>query len=153
MRRFLAHAIKNFEAKAKIRDDQGDYWWELRHCAYYPEFEKEKVVWAETDQMLNLAIVPKGIYLQKTCFMIIIDKPKLIAGLLNSKISQWYIRITSSSLGEKGMSLTKESVEKISLPTITPSNQPIVQQIESLVNKILPAKKQNPQTDTSKGKK
>jgi len=149
----LMQHLKNFEAKAKIRDDQGDYWWELRHCAYYPEFEKEKVVWAETDQMLNLAFVPKGIYLQKTCFMIIIDKPKLIAGLLNSKISQWYIRITSSSLGEKGMSLTKESVEKISLPTITPSNQPIVQQIESLVNKILPAKKQNPQTDTSKGKK
>jgi adenine-specific DNA-methyltransferase len=27
------------------RDDQGDYWWELRPCDYYPEFEKEKIVW------------------------------------------------------------------------------------------------------------
>ncbi|MGB9755169.1 Eco57I restriction-modification methylase domain-containing protein, partial [Roseiflexus castenholzii] len=38
----LMQHLKPFEEKAKKRDDQGDYWWELRHCAYYPEFEKEK---------------------------------------------------------------------------------------------------------------
>ncbi len=37
--------LKPFEARAKKRDDQGDYWWEHKtKCAYYPEFEKEKVV-------------------------------------------------------------------------------------------------------------
>ncbi|MFY9516077.1 MAG: N-6 DNA methylase, partial [Dysgonamonadaceae bacterium] len=41
----LINHLKQFETKAKKRDDQGDYWWELRACAYYPEFEKEKVVW------------------------------------------------------------------------------------------------------------
>jgi len=33
-------------------------------------------------------------------------------------------------------------------PPITPTNQPIVNQIEALVDKILATKKQNPQTDT-----
>jgi len=30
------------------RDDQGDYWWELRPCDYYSEFEKEKIVFNKT---------------------------------------------------------------------------------------------------------
>ncbi|MGB9913392.1 MAG: hypothetical protein ACPLRO_08505, partial [Candidatus Kapaibacteriota bacterium] len=42
--------FKGYKGKGKglfNRDDQGDYWWELRHCDYYPEFEKEKIVWQE----------------------------------------------------------------------------------------------------------
>jgi len=119
------------------RDDQGDYWWELRDCYYYSEFEKEKIVWAETDQMLNVTIVPKGMYLQKTCFMIIANEKNLLTGLLNSKVSQWYIRNISSNLGKSGMSLSKEFVEQIPIPPITPQNQPLVSQIESLVDQIL----------------
>src|SRR3990170_854687 len=29
------------------RDDQGDYWWELRDCDYYGEFEKEKIIYPD----------------------------------------------------------------------------------------------------------
>ncbi|MDE0017290.1 MAG: Eco57I restriction-modification methylase domain-containing protein [Candidatus Poribacteria bacterium] len=29
------------------RDDQGENWWNLRACAYYSEFDKEKIVWQE----------------------------------------------------------------------------------------------------------
>lgn len=144
----LMNHLKEFEEKARKRDDQGDYWWELRKCAYYPEFEKEKVVWAETDQALNTVIAPKGIYLQKTCFMIITRKLKFICALLNSLVSQWYIRKLSSALGNKGMSLTKDSVREIPLPPITPSNEPIVKQIEASVDKILEAKKQSTAADT-----
>ncbi|MGQ9846779.1 MAG: restriction endonuclease, partial [Bacteroidales bacterium] len=39
--------------------------------------------------------------------------------------------------------------EIMPLPPITSTNQPIVAQIEALVDKILTAKKQNPQADTS----
>ncbi|RMF97982.1 MAG: class I SAM-dependent DNA methyltransferase [Candidatus Schekmanbacteria bacterium] len=145
----LMNYLRLFENEAKKRDDQGDYWWELRHCAYYSEFEKEKVVWAETDQSLNTVIVSPGIYLQKTCFMIISNQPKILNGFLNSKLSQWYIRNLSSNLGQRGMSLTKESVEKLPLPSITFTNKTIVQQIESLVDKIIAAKKQNKNADTS----
>ncbi len=35
------------------------------------------------------------------------------------------------------------------MPTISPSNAGIVNQIEALVDKILTAKNQNPQTDTT----
>jgi adenine-specific DNA-methyltransferase len=55
----LIKHLKQFEAKAIKRDDQGDYWWELRHCAYYPEFEKEKVVWIELYELTNFCFVEK----------------------------------------------------------------------------------------------
>ncbi|MGC8965163.1 MAG: Eco57I restriction-modification methylase domain-containing protein, partial [Brevinematia bacterium] len=46
----ISFANKEVEGRRKgllNRDDQGDYWWELRDCDYYPEFEKEKIVWQE----------------------------------------------------------------------------------------------------------
>jgi len=141
--------LLRFEKKARKRQDQGANWWNLRACAYYPEFEKEKVVWAETDQSLNTVIVPKGMYLQKTCFMIIAPNPRLINGFLNSSTSQWYIRNLSSNLGQSGMSLTKDSVQEIPLPSISKSDEHIVKQIESIVDKIFEAKKQNPDAETS----
>ena len=39
-------SFKNRQGKGKglfNRDDQGDYWWKLRDCDYYEEFEKEKI--------------------------------------------------------------------------------------------------------------
>jgi len=123
-----------FDARKKT----GNKWFETQdQIAYYPEFEKEKVVWAETDQALNTVIVSSKFYLQKTCFMIISSMPRIINALLNSQLTQWYIRIKSSNLGSKGMSLTKEAVQEIPIPPITTSNQPIVEQIEALVDKIL----------------
>ena len=45
--------------------------------------------------------------------------------------------------------LNVQSFEKIPVPPISQSNDSIVKQIEALVDKILVAKKQNPQADTS----
>ena len=36
--------LSHFERALRPRHDQGRYWWELRACAYYAEFEKPKMV-------------------------------------------------------------------------------------------------------------
>jgi len=66
----LMNHLKQFEAKAKKRDDQGDYWWELRACAYYPEFEKEKVVYGQFQDYAEYALAGKGIFLSSNEYMI-----------------------------------------------------------------------------------
>ena len=95
-------------------------WYALQRCAntYYEEFEKEKIVWAETDSNLNLAYATAGMYLQKTCFMIIGKDINFIMSILNSKLGQFTIRSIAPNLGSKGMSLTKESVKLIPIPLI-----------------------------------
>ena len=131
------------------RDDQGDYWWELRPCDYYQEFEKEKIVWAETADKIKMSIVPAGIYLSKTCFMLVGENLKFITGISNSKLIDWYVRQSIHKLGEKGIYASGYFMEQLPIPPLTPQKQPIANQIITLVDQILLAKQQNLATDTS----
>ncbi len=124
-------------------------WYALQRCAatYYSEFEKEKVVWAETDRALNTVLVPRGYFIQKTCFMITGQNLEYINALLNSNVAQWFIRINSCSLGQKGMSLTKESVRMFPIPPID-NKETVFLQIKSIVLKINAIKNKNSNRDT-----
>lgn len=148
----LMSYLKPFEEKAKKRDDQGDYWWELRHCAYYPKFEKEKVVWAETIKIYfdgsknypRFSFTTKEFYLDKTTFFMSGYNQKYFLGILNSKIGEYLLENGYCiKLGSGSRGLQKILIEKIPIPFITNSNKLIVNQIEALVDKILAAKKSN----------
>lgn len=43
----IAEWLAAFENKAKARTDQGDFWWELRACAYYEQFNKPKLLYGD----------------------------------------------------------------------------------------------------------
>ncbi|BBO18233.1 type I restriction enzyme R protein N terminal domain protein [Candidatus Brocadia pituitae] len=40
----IANHLLPFKEKAEKRYDKGEYWWELRACEYYAEFEKPKII-------------------------------------------------------------------------------------------------------------
>ncbi len=146
----LMNYLLPFKAKAKKRDDQGDYWWELRHCAYYSEFEKEKVVWQELAQGAQFTFDSRGeFFVSNTAYILTGKNLKFILGYLNSTLNEFsYNKWYCTKLGQSGTRWLNQHVQEIPLPPITPSNQSIVQQIEALVDKILSAKKENPQADT-----
>ncbi|MCX7986447.1 MAG: hypothetical protein N2662_05870, partial [Bacteroidales bacterium] len=140
-----------YKNKAILRDDQGDYWWELRKCAYYPEFEKEKVVYSEIVRKPQFYYDTEKFYVEATSFLMTGKNIKYIFGLLNSHpvtffFKQWY---AGGGLGEEGFRYKKAFLDNLPIPPITPSKEPLVKQIEILVDSILAAKKQNPQADTS----
>jgi len=147
----LMQYLKQFEAEAKKRDDQGDYWWELRHCTYYHEFEKEKVVYSEIVREPQFYLDKNKFYVEATSFLMTGKQLKYICGLLNSKPVSFFFKnyYAGGGLGEEGYRYKKAFLENLPLPPITSSNESIVKQIESLVDKILSSKKQNPNTDTS----
>jgi len=41
----VARHLTPHEAKGKERYDKGEYWWELRACDYYADFEKPKIIY------------------------------------------------------------------------------------------------------------
>ena len=143
---------QQFGPKAKQRDDQGDYWWELRHCAYYPEFEKEKVVWTPVNSEYSFTIPPQGFYFINSIFMVTCTRCEYFCAILNSKLIRHYLSFLFSSEDEYTYA-SKESTEKVPIPPITPDNEPIVKQIESLVEKIITSKQRNPNADTSQREK
>jgi hypothetical protein len=147
------HLLKYKESLSKRNKEETGIryeWYALQRCAatYYPEFEKEKVVWAETTQEVKMSFVPSGIYLQKTCFMITGKNLKYLEGIINSLLIEWYARKSAHQLGFNGLYLSGTYMEKLPIPPITSTTEPIVLQIESLVDKIIAAKKENPKANT-----
>ena len=47
MHKDVAMHLLPFKEKAEKREDQGDFWWELRACSYIAEFEKPKIIFSE----------------------------------------------------------------------------------------------------------
>ena len=130
------------------RDDQGENWWNLRACAYYSEFDKEKIVYPETTHSANFFYDKGQFYLDKTCFMITGGDIKLLVGLLSSTLMTFtYKRYCSGTvLGTKGYQYNKHALEKLPVAEIPAEQQ---QSFIALVDKIHAMKAADPDTDTT----
>ncbi|MCM8808400.1 MAG: BREX-1 system adenine-specific DNA-methyltransferase PglX, partial [Candidatus Omnitrophica bacterium] len=129
----------NFRGKGKgliNRDDQGDYWWELRECAYYPEFEKEKIVWQEIVREPSFAYDTTKIYCEATTFLMTGSNLKYLLAILNSKPATFFFKhfYAGGGLGEEGYRYKKAFLEQLPIPKISEAEQkPFI----NLVDKIL----------------
>jgi adenine-specific DNA-methyltransferase len=146
----LMNHLRPFETKARARDDQGDYWWELRPCAYYAEFEKEKVVYSEIVREPQFHYDTEQFFVEATAFLMTGSQTKYLCALLNSKPVAFFFKryYAGGGLGEEGYRYKKAFLENLPIPPITPENQSLVSQIESLVDQILARKRGNPNADT-----
>ena len=108
------------------RDDQGDYWWELRSCAYTNDFSKQNIVWSDIATSPNFSIVDPDTYFNNTCYMLC-DAPTYVLSFLNSKLMEWYFKKISTDLGS-GSRYFKQFVEL--LPIIKLNDKSIEKQLE-----------------------
>lgn len=118
---------------------------------YYPEFEKEKVVWQRVTKQFQFCIVPRGMYILDSMAFMTGKNLRYLTGILNSKLIDFYVKTYVHLYGDKGFLLSNQYVERIPLPPITPQNQPLADQIVSLVDQIL-SLTQSPDYETSKEK-
>jgi len=144
----IANYLKPFEQKAKKRWDQGDYWWELRACNYYEEFEKPKITWG------NLATTPKftidydGYFINAPSVFISSDDLYLL-GVLNSNLSYYFISKTAAGRRGGFFEYKPIYVSRIPIHIIDndiPDEVNKHQQIIDLVKHMLELHKRKPQT-------
>ena len=130
------------------RDDKGINWWNLRACAYYSEFDEEKIVYPETTHSANFFYDSGEFFLDKTCFMITGSDLKILVGLLSSTLMTFaYKRYCSGTvLGAKGYQYNKHALEKLPVAKIPAEQQ---QSFIALVDKILVTKATDSDADTS----
>jgi len=119
------------------RDDQGDYWWELRDCAYYPEFEKEKIVWQEISERGSYQLDNRKFFVSNTAYIMTGNNLRYLISVLNSRLIDFYFDQITSSLSDKGKRHIKQYVELIPIPSIPKDNQRIITGLIGLVNQIL----------------
>ncbi len=89
------------------------------------------------------------IYANPKCYILTGNKLKFLLGVFNSNLCAYWIRKNCPELQGGTREIQSRVFLKFPLPPIIASNQHIVKQIETLVDEILSAKKQNPQADTS----
>jgi type I restriction-modification system DNA methylase subunit len=78
--------------KAENRWDKGEYWWELRACEFYPEFEKTKILWPGiSSQITSFTLDSNKFYGNDNTHMILSDD-KYLLGILNSKLNRLFLK-------------------------------------------------------------
>ncbi len=96
----IAAHLEPYKEKAEKRCDKGDYWWELRACDYYAEFEKPKIIYPNICMKPEFSFDDNAFFANQKCFLIPLDCKYLI-GLLNSLITYfWFSLILPKLRGE-----------------------------------------------------
>ncbi|GAC1390131.1 MAG: hypothetical protein NVS4B11_19740 [Ktedonobacteraceae bacterium] len=76
------------------REDQGDYWWELRPCVYYNSFTSPKIIWGNLATRASFSLDTQGYYIcAPACF--IPTHEKWLLALLNSSVSTFFLKHTA----------------------------------------------------------
>ncbi|WP_276499697.1 class I SAM-dependent DNA methyltransferase [Pontibacter litorisediminis] len=141
--KYKAGLSKRNKAETGIRYE----WYALQRCAasYFEEFDKNKVMFQEIATFQSFVIDKSGSYSNNKTY-IIPDADNFILGLLNSKVTWWFLNQITSKL--QGGALAMQSIYTSLIPIATPDEETKAS-ITALVDQILSIKQADPAADTS----
>ncbi|KAF0178662.1 MAG: hypothetical protein FD164_2181 [Nitrospirae bacterium] len=125
------------EEKLRIRDDQGQFWWELRSCAYYHEFEKPKIIYPIVAKDMRASFDEQGYLHNDKCFMIPRNDLYLMA-VMNSRLMDYYFRQNFAGHGDpfKGGRIEFRGIFMEMLPVFPAADTqraPIVERVQTIL--------------------
>jgi len=92
----ISEHLSQFEQQAERRSDKGEYWWELRACEYYEEFEKPKIMLPDISLRGNFALDDEGSFYCVNTAYILASSDRYLLGILNSSLVTFYYASISS---------------------------------------------------------
>ena len=139
----LINQILQFEERAKNRYDKGEFFWELRNCAYYDLFEKPKIVFPNLQNNNKFAFDETGAFINAPA-VILPTNDKFLLAVLNSKLV-WYF-LTNICVVRSGgyIEVKPQYFEQIPIPKISENYKSELTQItESIIDKTSVIQKLN----------
>jgi type I restriction-modification system DNA methylase subunit len=131
----IHHYLSQWEDKLRKRDDQGQFWWELRSCAYWEEFAEPKVI---LGRFMNHATFTfdTARLLHNDALYMISGVDEYVVAVLNSSTAWYYLRQTCTDLRGGYLQAYRENLFRIPIPASSSTQHaPII----SLVRQILPS--------------
>jgi hypothetical protein len=113
----IARHLEPFSESAEKRIDKGDFWWEIRACDYYSEFEKPKLICLIVQVKPAFTFDSQGIFFSNNATFIIPKKNLLLLGILNSKLG-WFLISSYCTRIQNGYQLIFQYLGKIPIYTI-----------------------------------
>ncbi len=118
----IAEHLLPFRDKASMRQDQGDFWWELRACAYFDDFSKDKILWPELTQRPRCSWDSAGKMIGNTGFFLTGAGPEILA-ILQSRVTWFALSGIAQPRGERlGLMwyrLFAQFMERLPIPAMT----------------------------------
>ncbi len=111
-----------FEARARQRTDQGEFWWELRACAYDAQFDRPKIVYVDMSDKPNFSLDSSGAVLANTAYFVPAGDAYLLA-LLNSKALWFLLRGMTTAYRGGYYRLFTQHVQTLPVPEAAPDDR------------------------------
>ncbi|HAK89305.1 MAG: hypothetical protein A2X55_07385 [Nitrospirae bacterium GWB2_47_37] len=135
----IASYLAPFADRGKKRYDKGEYWWELRACDYYEEFEKPKIIVPAIVKSASYAFDREGFYSNDKTTIISTDDLYLL-GILNSKVSDFVMHSIASTKQGGYFEYKPMYISRLPIRTIdfnNPSEKAIHDKLVSLIDRML----------------
>jgi len=84
----ITEHLARFEASARKRTDQGEFWWEMRSCAYYDVFQRPKIFWPDISKLPRFSGSRGDLLCTNTAYVLDCSDAYMV-GLLQSRAS-WF---------------------------------------------------------------
>ncbi len=143
----VANHLEPFRDKAEKRWDKGDYWWELRPCAYYDEFEKPKIILPDISLRGNFTYDEQNAFVANTGYIIPVDDRYLL-GILNSQLTTFIYSSISSTYRGGYLRFIYQYLAQLPIRTIdfdNPDDVEMHDEMVALVDTMLSLHKQLPE--------
>jgi hypothetical protein len=114
--KYLSKKNQEMDGYLEKRGDQGKHWMNLRDCAYYESFESERIVCRELAKEPQFTLAKAGDYMVNSIVMISGEDLYYILGVLNSKVTRFFMQNTAVILESGSIKWEKFNLEKIRIP-------------------------------------
>jgi SAM-dependent methyltransferase len=117
------------------RSDQGRFWWELRRCSYYSEFQKPKVLYQDIVWKSEFALTEGEVYCNNTTYFLPTSDIWLLT-VLNSPLIWWYSWRTAQHAKDEALRFFSQFVEALPIAAPRGSHE---EEARSITSKLIGA--------------
>jgi len=115
----LTEHLLKYEKAARVRQDQGRYWWELRPCNYYPIFEKPRIHSTKVSLFPRFSLSDEASYAGNTSYVLPlpdVGTGYYLLGLLNSRVCEYYSRSVFAAKANGYYEVQPEPLSRFPVP-------------------------------------
>ena len=125
---------ESYDQLAK-RHDKGRTPYNLRNCAYYEEFSREKLFWIDLSDEGRFSYDADGIFCVNSAYMMTGVSLKYLCAVLNSSLVTWFMQNSALNSGMGTARWVRFTVERIPVPIIDiASQQPFIRAIDKILD-------------------
>jgi hypothetical protein len=138
--------FEEFRSDLKKREDQGKYFWELRSCTYWREFEQPKLVVPAISGAVNVSLDREGFFSNNKTSIFVCDDAALVSAVVNSKVAFWFTQKVFATKQGGFYDFEPRYSAQWPIPAVSSEKQ---KPVERLVERILSARQRDAGADVS----